>query len=900
MKEKILRNWARFATNRPWWVIAGLSVLVILSIFSASKLTLNMRYSDMLPMNDPTAQEFDRILNEYTSASTIIVVVQGEGRQIKKFADGIVPEIEKLDDYVEWVDYQLDKEFFANHGFMLSDAKDLERSKDMFKDLNLIPFLTHINDNFESEYIEEEEALSTREKEEGAVRFLDGLDFWIKTMDTYISESENATSELADSAVDYFLYGDPYAISQDKSVLLITAKPTFTAIDIDDCVRSTRIIREIISKKLQNFPGVRAALTGTIPVQADENEYVTRDMKRGFLIAMVLVLTLFILSFRMWSAPILAGFNLVLAIIITAGIISIYPGRLNPMTAMFAVILVGLGIDYSIHIISVYNERRAVDKDAPTAMEQTFLRSGSGIITGGLTTAVAFFALSVSSTLGIKEMGIVLGIGIISAMITTLLGLPALLVLQERFARKIRNKPIQPKVVEFKALGNFGSRIARRPLLFIIIGVLLTALLFYQTSRLKFDYNLLNVEPKGMTSVALYDTIIAAFDLSPDFAMVTTSTIEESWEIAEKAKEMPSVSIVDNIGDFVPPLEQQMKRRPHVEEIRRLLKSNNKVVAISKNDIDELIYQLKRLDMNIYELSQLAYIGGQDRVDLKSRSIIGDFDSEESINIILNLMEKIKQNPEKAINGLNLFQRKYLPVLRTKIYNMANPELLTLDKLPEHIKNRYLNNEGDKFLVTIFARGQIWNFDALKAFSKQMESISPKITGTPPVMIKFFNYVRSDGIRATLLTVIIVLFLLWIDFRSFRMALLGIIPLVIGVIWMAGLMKTFGLMLTILNVMGIPMIIGIGIDDGVHIIHRYRVEGFHNTPVVLKSTGKAILLTSLTTMVGFGSLMIATYRGFIGLGALLVLGVGACFITTVLFVPSIINLTLRRSKKKES
>ena len=97
-------------------------------------------------------------------------------------------------------------------------------------------------------------------------------------------------------------------------------------------------------------------------------------------------------------------------------------------------------------------------------------------------------------------------------------------------------------------------------------------------------------------------------------------------------------------------------------------------------------------------------------------------------------------------------------------------------------------------------------------------------------------------------------------------------------------------MLNFLNVMGLPMIVGIGIDDGVHLLHRYQYEGLDKTPLVLKSTGKAILLTSLTTMAGFGSLSLASYRGWASLGILLAIGVGACFLTTVLFLPAIIGL----------
>ena len=108
---------------------------------------------------------------------------------------------------------------------------------------------------------------------------------------------------------------------------------------------------------------------------------------------------------------------------------------------------------------------------------------------------------------------------------------------------------------------------------------------------------------------------------------------------------------------------------------------------------------------------------------------------------------------------------------------------------------------------------------------------------------------------------------------------------------MVGIMKSFGLLLDFVNLMGIPMIVGIGIDDGVHILHRYKYEGFDKTPLVLRSTGKAIMLTSLTTMAGFGTLMFGGFPGYQSLGTLLAVGVASCFITTVLFIPAIIGLS---------
>jgi hypothetical protein len=893
VREKLLKKWAHFAATHPWRVIIGLFIVTVFALISASRIRMDMRWSDLLPMHDPMAQEFDRILKEYKSASTIHIVVQGQEHEIKQFAEAVAPQIEELTKYVDRVDYKLDIKFFAEHGFMLAKAQDLKTTKDMFKDLNLVPFLTNINDNFEEEYIGDEEALSTKEKEDEAVRSLDGLHFWLKAMDMSISQPDNVDPAFAELAVDRLLYGDPYFISHDKRVLLIAIKPTFNAMDVDKDIASTIALQNILDKILPEHPGVKAGITGMIPLQKDEMEHTTSSMKKSSVVALVLVLVLFILTFRMWSTPVLAGLNLVIAIIIAAGVVGLILGRLNLMTSMFAVILIGLGIDYSIHIISVYSERRVKDKDAVQAMEQTLVRSGTGIITGALTTAAAFFALAISVTQGIREMGIVLGLGIICAMVTTLTGLPAILVARERFVSRVSRKPVKPQHVEFGFLENFGKSIMRRPLLYLIISVILTAFFLFQALHVKFDYDMYNIEPKGLTTIALQDTIIKAFDMSPDFAMVTTSSLEESWEIAEKAKKMPTFSMVENIGDFCPPEEKQLKRRPHVEDIRRLLQSNIKKKSLSHRNINKLIEQLERLDMNIYELSQLAFIGGQDKVDEKCKSIIGDPEKEDSESFIINLAQKIKENPERAIRWLNEFQKYYVPQLRTKAYNMANPELITLDNLPEHIKERYINDAGDTYLVTIYPREHIWDFEVLRRFNTQLERVSPRITGNPPMFLRLIDYIGRDGLRATMLTIFIVIILLWIDFRSLRMALLGVIPLIAGGIWMMGLMETFGMMFNFLNVMGIPMIVGIGIDDGVHLLHRYKYEGLNKTPVVLKSTGKAILLTSLTTMAGFGSLLIATYRGFASLGMLLAIGVASCFLTTILFLPSIIGLTKR-------
>lgn len=898
MREKILSKWGEIAAKYNGWVLLGALIVTIITIGLAANLKLTTRWSDLLPLDDPMVQEFDKIIKEYSTASNSIVVVQGAEKQIKAFSDDIVPRIEQMTEDVKRVDYKLNIDFFKNHGLMLSKATDLKDMVDIFKDLSLVPLLRNINDNFEKTYVGGEEKISTKEKEDGAVAFLDGIQFWLQTMDQYANDKNLPSKARADSAVERFLIGDVYFISQDKRMLLISVEPTFSMTETDRVIEHVVTLQTILDERLPQYPGVEAGLTGMLPIAHDEFVSSMKDMGTTSALAFVLVIALFIISFRMWTAPILAGANLLLGIIWTAGFGAIFLESLNIFTQMFAVILIGMGIDYSIHIISVYNEMRYKGESMVDAVKSTMLKSGSGIITGGLTTACAFFTFMISNSRGIKELGLILGIGIISCMLSSLIVLPSILVTREKIMARLRKKEVKPVRVESKFLGNLGYKFSQRPVLYLTIGIILTLFLLYQALTVTFDYNIMNLEPKGIPSVTLQDEIIDAFSMSPDFALVTVQTVEEARQLTEKAKAVPSVSLVESISGYLPSKEQQAKRIFYIEKIRNYLDNNKEIEHLSNDNFPDLISELERLEMNVYELGQLAFTGGQDRIDRKCKCLIGDTEDPSGSDYILDLVDKLNKQPSVAIERLNRFQVYYEPGFRQTAFNMANVSPITLETLPGDITNQFYNKTRDHFLITIIPRGMIWDLEFLNQFNDQMNRVSPNITGTPLTILALINYIGRDGKIATILAIIVVFILLLLDFRSVRITLITMIPLIIGAVWMVGLLKTFGLPLTLVNVMGIPMIVGIGIDFGVHFMHRYRIEGKGQIRTVVSSTGKAIMITSLTTMLGFGSLLIATYRGLGSLGILLVLGVGSCFITTILILPSILGWIEKKQKVK--
>ncbi|MFQ6673674.1 MAG: MMPL family transporter, partial [Fidelibacterota bacterium] len=226
---------------------------------------------------------------------------------------------------------------------------------------------------------------------------------------------------------------------------------------------------------------------------------------------------------------------------------------------------------------------------------------------------------------------------------------------------------------------------------------------------------------------------------------------------------------------------------------------------------------------------------------------------------------------------------------------MADTAPMELENLPASIVDRYANKERSLFLVTVLPGDNIWqDMRFLKRFTDDLDRISLRATGFPPVFRALIEIIGRDGRNAALLTLVVVFVLLWIDFRHPGHAFMAMIPLAAGMVWMVGIMQIAGKQLDVVNVMGIPMILGIGIDDGVHIIHRWRREGPGSVQTVFSSTGKAILLTSLTTMIAFGSLVFSLWRGYGSLGVALFIGVGSCFLTTVLILPGIIGWIERK------
>ncbi len=1009
MREKFLDTLGKWAGQRTYRMLAFILVITIVTAFLASQLSINMDLSMLLPAEHPMTKEMNKIFEEFNGANTIFVVVEGQQEKMIQYADHIAPKIPHIEkwiqengspkvqqqhqtllakynageasyagQYYDLVDYKSPVDFLRDHALMLTKESDLKNIKDIYKNPNLVTLIENINNSMEKEYIYSEEKISTIERERSATQYLDGIETWVNNLELGLEQDEY-DREAALQAAEAIAIGNPYLTSPDRKMLLIMVEPTFSIMNMNCVMPAVNGLEEMVKSEAQKF-NVEAGLAGAPVLSRDEMVAATEDSYFLTMLALIAVFILFIITFRMVSSPFLAIINLIIGIIWSLGISYLIVNVLNMLTAMCSVILVGLGIDFSIHIISLFSENIKLGAKPEQAIRTTMQKAGTGIITGGITTAAAFLTLMVGRSEGMQEFGLISGVGLLTILLATLIILPTLLILKEKIYRKFKRKSPQPHDVTFNSVGTLAQFSFNNWKFSLVALVLTTLFMGFMITQVQFDYNYLNMEPEGLESIALNNKLIDKFNMSSDATRMTASSLSQNYEYTKEAKEKSSISYIESISDYLPPRQEQNQRKPDIAQIHNIMENSSVQPRISSDNYSKMINELYRLEANIIEMQDMAFIGGQDMVDEKATRLVGDpnlarakIDLEDLLynpedenyderlkNIISMLnkagqdfasqsikpkiknlqndlaellsdykklatdqkksrLEDIDQNLSKILEDksaqgqlsyfINELNQEKVPEERLSkfasdfgihykdlVLDLADTTTITLSMLPENVKSKYISNDGDLFLMTLYPKGNIWDVRNLETFYKQSRDITHRLAGTPPMFYYLIQIIGQDGRRAAFLTVFLVFIFLLIDFKSPWISLMAMIPLITGFLWMLGLMGLFGVKLTIVNIMGLPLILGIGIDDGVHILHRYQIEGKLAIHKVYKSTGKAVIITSLTTMLSFGSLVFATYRGYGSLGIALFIGVGACLLTTILILPPILGLKNRNKK----
>jgi predicted RND superfamily exporter protein len=262
-------------------------------------------------------------------------------------------------------------------------------------------------------------------------------------------------------------------------------------------------------------------------------------------------------------------------------------------------------------------------------------------------------------------------------------------------------------------------------------------------------------------------------------------------------------------------------------------------------------------------------------------------------------------DPALAAVKLASFQQALFNDIRQTfdaLKNQDNGDRLRADDLPPALRHRFVSKSGQLYLLQVYPKEDVWQRDKQEEFVRQLRTIDPNATGTPVQLYEYTTLLKDSYVQAAWYSLGAIAFLVFIHFRSLMCVILSLLPVGIGMIWMVGFMGWFDIPFNPANIMTLPLVIGIGVTSGIHILNRFAEE---QTPSILtKSTGKAVLVSALNTIVGFGSLVLAKHQGIASLGYVMAVGTATCMIAALTFLPAILNLLAHRgwalAKKKPS
>lgn len=890
--------------QRRYRLVSLAALLIMLAaVAAAGRITIVTDAKEMLPQSNPYVQSYNRITEEFSSA-TLLLTVEGDGRErmteAARFLARSIESDPRLAPDIRAVNLHMDREFLYRWALMMQESGDLEKIAGLFGDFSLAGFFEAFNDNLEDTYAGDgaEEEINTSREERETAGFLASLGEAARIITLSLEDPERYPPEAAASdAADLLLTGDLWNFDRTGRMLIFSVVPEFQIDDIGKTVSFMKGLEPHFEEARKQWPDLVFGYAGDVPQNYDEQTALGSDTVLPSLIALLAILVLFLFSFRQTRVVVMALLALIFGILSTVLVVSLTIGSLNLLTSLFAVLLIGLGIDFGIHFITNFDRYTGEGMTAGDAISATYHSAGGPILLGAATTSIAFFSLLLTDSAAIREFGLVAGIGVLLTLLAEMVLLPALILL---FPAGAGRKQLLP-TIEYRGLGKLGTTMERTRWAAVGIAVLLLLFLGPKLSLLEYTWDMSDLGPQKSISVKTQRKIEEFFGLSPLPVMTAAGSVEEAEKITRAVKEVPSAGSVSSISEIVKPEAIQDANLALISALRKNWKP---AAAVPVHDaaLERLLYEVQRLEWNMIEIGDLSVAAlGEGNLVQKQR--------DEMIREIRGA-EQGKPGEERfahligALEGadrerLNTFQRLFTGEMNRRASLLLSPDrhLVPAD-IPRDLRSGMVSDDGGSFLVVVSPDSSTTSKEGLFRFRTAMEEIDPGFTGTIPIFVEWTASITSEVGRATALIAAVFLVLMLATFRNLLFTAAASLALGTAAIIMLALFPLMGIQFNATNLMVMPLIFGLGIAFQIHIIHRYLQV--RSLETAFKHSGKGVLLSALTTMIGFGSLaLVGEMEAARELGIMLFTGIGINLISAFTLLPALLSIFSRTAGTRE-
>ena len=649
----------------------------------------------------------------------------------------------------------------------------------------------------------------------------------------------------------------------------VLAKPILDFTAIEPAEKPLAAARQIIAdNKITALGADSIRLTGEAAVNAEELTSVTEGATIAFIVSFLLVtiVVYFGMPFRKLIIPVIA--LLVAGIMIDIGFATLAIGHLNMISVAFAVLFIGLGIDYAVHYVLRFAEAIRAGQDPLAAIGEAAEGIGPALFLCTLTTSLAFLVFSLTDFAGMAQLGVIAAGGIVIAFVASLTLIPAILMFM-RWPQVAGSSAAAPQPPAFLNVINKA-----RPALSILTLVLAVAALFI-VAQVRFDGDPINLKDPDAPTVQVFNDLIKT---NPELIYAAQIIVPDaSDELSANLEKLSSVKQVNRAESFLP-ADQETKRAA-------LGKLKDRIPATPdiSGDIGDAA-RAEALDKTIASLEQLAVY---DETTDEIRSAAGE---------LLEAFKKFKttsaDKPEQ-VKALESAFMANVPAIFDQLHGIANIEAVTLDDLPDSLRSRYIAGDGRRRLEVV-PTGDMRDETQMREFVSDVSKLAPNVTGAP-VEITGAATTVSDAMRTAGFAALgLVAVLLLILFRSLRDAALVLMPIALAACLLLAYTVAFDAPFNFANIIVFPLLLGLGVDSSIHYVMRMREAGYKEK-IDSTSTPKAVMLSALTTIGSFGTLWLSAHMGLSSMGELLTISIICTLLCTLIVLPQVVTWLFKTS-----
>ncbi len=849
--RQFLSLWTRWVTAKPWLVVVG---AVALTVASLTYLTDNMAIDTST--GDMLSEKLDfRIFNKEMdeafplSTDSLLVVIDGQTADLADAtARQLVNTLRAQPELFHHVYDLAGEPYFRRNGLLYLDLDALYELSDRIAEAQ--PFLASL---WRDPSLAGLFALLTKALQAGSGT-KGGAPIEIDPLLNRISAVAEAqvNQEFAELSWRSLVQNDNAQADGGRRFILV--EPTFDFGSLQPASDAMDRIRELVlTLGFTSENGLRVRLSGPAALEQEELESVEEGMGLAGILSLVLVIVLLIVGLRTGWMVICCLLTLVMGLVWTGAFAIFALGALNLISVAFAVLFIGLSVDFGIHYSLRYGEENLTGQDRRTALGKSAAGVGGALTLSAVGAAIAFYSFLPTDYNGLAELGLIAGTGMFIAFFANMTLLPALLML-----RAVPGPPIDQGLAsgsgrkpDFRQL--ISNHFRTIIVCFLVLGVAALTLV----PNVEFDFDPLNLKNRQTESMATLIDLMSDSRTSPYTINVLAEDLQQGTDMAKQLAGLDTIESAETIADYVP-VDQDEKLEVISTMALFLAPAFNGKFGAQKNQITP----------------QTAL---SDFVNRWEEQVSGDAQKR-----LLAVLSKLT---DEAASAQELEQRLlvHLPNQLTALRESLNAGYVNLENLPESLRQRKISADG-RVLVDVFPKYDVTNQQRLTTFVESVRTVAPRATGSPVVILEAGRAILKSFYQAGSLSAGLIAIMLFVVLGNLRDVCLVFAPLFLAGLFTLAASVLFGLAFNFANVIVLPLLFGLGVAGGIHLVLRERASLSKGTS---SSTPRAVLFSALTTMGSFGSIALSAHPGTASMGTLLTIAIIATLLCTLIFLPAL-------------